>query len=178
MKKLAGDIIILHKYTKNHNHMRYSSWDMEWGKEFFGILVHFLPFFAILPIRKKPIDIIILYMCAINENHMMCVSLDMECNRQNFFLILDHFLPFNPTNNPKNQTFWTHKRTPGDIIILHKCTENHDHMLYCSWDMVHHRCNCYFSFWSAFCPFTSLTARKSKLKKKLKKSPEDIIILQ
>ena len=26
-KKIAGDIIILHMSTKNHNHMRYSSWD-------------------------------------------------------------------------------------------------------------------------------------------------------
>ena len=26
-KKIAGDIIILHICTKNHNHMRYSSWD-------------------------------------------------------------------------------------------------------------------------------------------------------
>ena len=29
------------------------------------------------------------------------------------------------------------KKNPGDIIILLKCTKNHDHMLYCSWDMVH-----------------------------------------
>ena len=26
-KEIAGDIIILHMSTKNHNHMRYSSWD-------------------------------------------------------------------------------------------------------------------------------------------------------
>ena len=29
-KKIAGDIIILHMCTKNHNHMMYSSWDMQW----------------------------------------------------------------------------------------------------------------------------------------------------
>ena len=29
-KKFAGDIIILHMGTKNHNHMRHSSWDTEW----------------------------------------------------------------------------------------------------------------------------------------------------
>ena len=46
MKKLAGDIITLHKCTKNHNHMRYSSWDREWDRQcFFGILGHFLPFY-------------------------------------------------------------------------------------------------------------------------------------
>ena len=64
------------------------------------------------------------------------------------------------------------KKTPGDIIILHKCTKNHDHMLYCSWDMVHDRCNCYFSFWTIFCPFTPLTARKMKISKKWKQCLE------
>ena len=29
MKQIAGDIIILHKCTKIHNHMKYSSWDTE-----------------------------------------------------------------------------------------------------------------------------------------------------
>ena len=29
-KHIAGDVIILHLCTKNHNHMRYSSWDTEW----------------------------------------------------------------------------------------------------------------------------------------------------
>ena len=24
------------------------------------------------------------------------------------------------------------EKKPGDIIILHKCTKNHDHILYCS----------------------------------------------
>ena len=62
------------------------------------------------------------------------------------------------------------KKTPGDII-LQKCTKNHDHMLYCSLDMMRNRCNCYISFWAIFYPFTSLTARKTKLKK----TPGDIL---
>ena len=65
------------------------------------------------------------------------------------FLILDHILPFYLPNNPENQNFEKmkkkKKKTPGDIIILHKYTKNHDHMLYFSWNMVHHRCN-HFSF--------------------------------
>ena len=44
MKKFAGDII-LHKCTKNHNHMMYSSWDTDWDKTFFAILDNFLPFY-------------------------------------------------------------------------------------------------------------------------------------
>ena len=38
------------------------------------------------------------------------------------------FLPFYPPNNPKNQNFEKLKENTGDIIILHKCTKNHDHM--------------------------------------------------
>ena len=85
-----------------------------------------------------------------------------------FFAILDCFLPFYPLlggNNLKNQNFEKLKKTPGEIIILHKCTKNH-HMLYCSWDMT---CNIivfclfFFSFWAIFCPFTSLTAWKIKI---------------
>ena len=35
------------------------------------------------------------------------------------------------SNSPKNEKFKIIKKTPGDIIILHRCTKNHDHMLYC-----------------------------------------------
>ena len=45
------------------------------------------------------------------------------------------------------------KKIPGHFIILHKCTKDHDHMLYCSWDMTRDGCNCYFSFWPIFLPF-------------------------
>ena len=126
-----------------------------------------------------------------------------------FFVILDHFLPFYPPNNPKHQTFekngkntWRydhfahvyHKWQSFDVwflrygvrqtifchfgqffalyplttpkikfwknenniwryhftyvyqkswsYLLHMCTKNHDHMLYCSLHIVHNRCNC------------------------------------
>ena len=65
------------------------------------------------------------------------------------------------------------KKKPGDIIILHKCTKNHDLMLYHSWDMAYDRCNCYFSFWAIFWPFT---VQKIKITKKMKKTPGDIIL--
>ena len=50
------------------------------------------------------------------------------------FLILDHFLPFYPTNDPENQNFNKMKKTPEDII-LQKWTINYNHMMYSSWDM-------------------------------------------
>ena len=91
-----------------------------------------------------------------------------RAQRTEFFVILDHFLSFYPPNIPKNQNFEKLKNWSGDII-LHKCNKNHYHMQYCCWDMAHNRCNCYFSFWAIFCPFTSLTTRKIKIKKKWKK---------
>ena len=93
-----------------------------------------------------------------------------------FFVILDHFLPFYSPNNPKDKSFVRLKKMPRDIIIWHKCTKNHDHMLYRSLDVAHNKFN-YFSFWANFCHFTSLTAQKIKIKKKMKKKPGDIIIL-
>ena len=53
------------------------------------------------------------------------------------------------------------KKPPGDIIILHKCTKNHDHMPYCSWDKVHTDVIVIFHFGLFF----ALTAQKIKIKK-------------
>ena len=86
---------------------------------------------------------------------------------QLLFFILGYFLPVYPLAPPKM------KKTHGDIIILHKCTKNHDHMLYCSWDMACDTCNCYFSFWAIFPfyppPHPFLTAQKMKISKKKRK---------
>ena len=42
--------------------------------------------------------------------------------------------------------------------------------------MARNRCNCYFSFWAIFCPFTSQQPENNKNFKKLKKTPGDIIL--
>ena len=65
------------------------------------------------------------------------------------------------------------KKTPRDVIILHKCTKNHDHMLYCSWDMACDGCDCYFSFWAIFCPYPPPlpTAQKKWKVQKNEKNP-------
>ena len=81
---------------------------------------------------------------------------------------LGYFLPFYPPNSPKNGNLKKVKQLAGDIIILHKSTKNHDYMLYCSWDMAHGGCN-YFLFWAILCPFTPLTAQKTKISEKWKK---------
>ena len=51
------------------------------------------------------------------------------------FCHFGHFLPFYLCNNPENQNFEKMKKTPSDIIILHLCTTNDNHMMYDSWDM-------------------------------------------
>ena len=56
---------------------------------------------------------------------------------------------------------------PGDTIILQLCTTNDNHMMYGSWDRVCNR-QIFFSFWTIFCPFTSLTTQKIKILKKWK----------
>ena len=63
------------------------------------------------------------------------------------------------------------KKTPGDIIILHKCTKNYDQMMYGFWDMVRDGCK-YFSFFAIFCS----NSPKNQNFEKMKKKPGDIII--
>ena len=88
------------------------------------------------------------------------------------FFILDHFLPFYPPNNQKkNQNFEKLKKRPGDIIILHKCTKNHGHMLYCSLDMAHNRCNLFYIF-GYFLPLYLPNNPKNQNLKKWKKHLE------
>ena len=69
------------------------------------------------------------------------------------------------------------KKFTGDIIILHMCTKNHNHMMYGSWDTEWDR-QTFLSFWAIFCPFTSpLMILNIKILKKMKKMPGDIILL-
>ena len=93
------------------------------------------------------------------------------------FSILGHFCPFTHIRTGKMKISKKWQKKLGDIIILHKCTKNKDYVVYCTWDMTRDRCNCYFSFWTIFCPFTLLTAQKHE-KFFLKKTRLwDVIIL-
>ena len=106
MKKFAGDIIILHMCTKNHNHMMYGSSDTEWN-----ILGHLLPFNPPMDPenqnfqknRKKTWRYY--YFTNINDSHMMYGSLDIESNRQNFLSFGTIFCPFTPLRTQKIKIF-------------------------------------------------------------------------
>ena len=130
-------------------------------------------------------DIITLQqMCTINDSHIMYDSWNMECNRQ-FFCHLGPFLPFYPPSpppptNPKNQNFENEKNAwrCGDIIILYKCTTNHD-MLHCSWytmiDLILIFTSGLFFALSPLPPSPTTPPqqpKKSKLKKERKKCQE------
>ena len=114
--------------------------------------------------KKTPGDIIILLTCTKYHDHMLNCSWDMV--RDRCICYFSFWAIFYPLNSLKNENCkkLKKKKTLGSIIILHKWTKNHDHMLYCSWDKAHDICN-YFSFWAIFCPFSPLTAQKKKKKK-------------
>ena len=103
-----------------------------------------------------------LHKCTINHDHRLYCSWDMARDRCScYFSYCTIFCPFAPPHLTARKM----KKTPGDIIMLHKCTKAHHHMLYCSWDLVCDRCNCYFSFWVIFCPFTPPSCLKNNFKK-------------
>ena len=66
---------------------------------------------------------------------MIYASWDINCNRHIFLSYLAIFCSFTPLTAQKMKISQIEKM-PGDIIILHKCTKNHDHRLYCSGDIV------------------------------------------
>ena len=73
--------------------------------------------------------IIILHMCTKNQSYDVRF-LRYGVRQTKIFVILGHFLHFYPPNNTKNQNFENMKTPPGDIIPLHMCTINKNHMMY------------------------------------------------
>ena len=105
----------------------------------------------------------------------------MECNKQNFLSLWTISYPLTPVTTQKikilkiwkkkktTTTTTTTKKCPGDTILT-KCTKNYDHVLYYFWNMVHDKCNFYFSFWAIFCLFNCLKTQKIKILKIWKKA--------
>ena len=56
---------------------------------------------------------------------MMYGFRDMNCDRHNFLSFWTIFSLFTPLTTEKEM-----KKTPGDIIILHICVINDNHMMY------------------------------------------------
>ena len=107
-------------HYQNLDDMIYSSWDIEQNKLKLLILGHFLPFYPPKNLKnqnfekcKNLLKISLFYTCTKNHNHMMYGSWDMECDRQNFFVIMDCFLPFYFPMDPENQNLEKKKKNPG-----------------------------------------------------------------
>ena len=90
---------------------------------------------------------------------------------------MDLFFAFLPPPPPptltteKIKVFKKWNKNSGDIIILHMYTINANHMMYSSWDMKRDGLN-FWSFWTVFWHFTSLTTRKIKILKNWKQHLE------
>ena len=83
--------------------------------------------------------------------------------------IFCHFRQFfYPPNNQENQNFKKMKKASRDVIILHMCTKNHNHMMFASWDR--NTTDNFLSFWAIFCPFTPLLTSQKKFGVNVKKT--------
>ena len=185
LKKASGDVIILYMCTKNDDHIIYASWDMECDRnKFLSFWASFCPFTPLLAPKIKiwkKIKSTRRYYPFSNMFHK-CRSYDVwflryKARRTEFFGIFGHFLPFNLPNNLKNHSFEKMKKAAGDIIILHLCTINDNHMIYGSWYMQHDRQN-FFVIFGHFLPFDLPSNLKNYNFEIMKKIPGDIIISQ
>ena len=146
--------------------MIYSSWYIECDRLKLVIMCHFLPFYPHKNAKKSDFwkdenklagVIIILHNCTTNRNHQNYVP---EIQSETHFLVIfgKSFALLTP-NTLKNQNFEKIKKASGDVIILYKCTKNHDHMMYASWDMEYNQRN-FSSFWVIFYHLTPLLIPK------------------
>ena len=125
MKKASRDVIILHMCTKNHNHMMFASWDMEYNRQIFVISGHFCPFTPLLTSQKKfgiNVKKTWVYYPITNVYHKWW-SYDVWFLRYKAWqtVILGHFLPFDPPNNLKNQSFEKTKKQHLKILLFYTC---------------------------------------------------------
>ena len=141
---------------------------LEIRTKIFVILGHFCPFtfplmisnLKILKKKRKWLEKLSFYtyMCTINEDYMIYGSWHIRCDRQNFLIFWAIFCPFSLLTAWKIKILILEK-IPGDIIILHICTVNDNHMMYGSWDKEHDGHN-FLLFWTVFCSFTHLWTQK------------------
>ena len=84
---------------------------------------------------------IILHMCVTKTTIIWGTVSETEwqIDRQIFLSVWAIFCPFTPLKQPSKSKFW--KKKPRDIISLHLCTANDNHMMYGSWDMECDRLN-------------------------------------
>ena len=138
------------KKSKNHMEMVYQkSWYVIWCVTdiFF---CHFRPFFALSPhywARKLKIGRNVkkdLRHYPFTHVYHKWRSYDVwflgyKARQPKFFVILGHSLPLTLLTNWKIRILKKSKKPPEDIVILHLCTTNDNHMMHGSWDIERNR---------------------------------------
>ena len=107
---------------------------------YFSFWIIFCPF---TPFRAQKIKIkkkmkktsggtITLHKCTKNHDHICYTVPEIWCMTDTIVIfILGYFFPFYPPQQPKkSKKFLKMKKTPGDILILHRCTKSYDQMMY------------------------------------------------
>ena len=90
-----------------------------------------------------------------------------------FFVILDHFLPFYTPIDPEKQNFEKRKKTLEDIIILQMFIINDSHMIY-GFEIWSATRQIFLSFWTVFAllPLPPNNPKNQNLEKLKKKTLE------
>ena len=150
--------------------------DVEQNKLKLLILGHFLPLYPPKNLKNQNfekwkilLEISSFYTCVQKITIIWCTVPEIWSETDNIFCHFGPFFALLPPP-PKKSKFWR-KKTPADIIILHKFTIKDNHMMYVSWAIEHNRWN-FLSFWTIFCIFIPLTTQKTKIFKKWKKCLE------
>ena len=161
--------IILHLCNTNDDHMMHGSWDIKHDRQnFFDILCYSLPFCPTDILKKKKKkkkkkkNAWRYHVTLGHHKWQSCVVPEIWSMTDRTFSHFGSFFALLPPNNPENQNFEKMKRY---IIILHNYTKNHDHILYCSLNMVCDGCNFYFQFWAIFTLLPPEHHKKSKFLK-------------
>ena len=172
MKKTT-DVIIFNLCNKKHDQMMYAYSDMECDKHIF---CHFRPFFALLPHYwpqklkfGKYVKNTWRYFPFTHVHHKSRSHdvwfLRYKVQRTKFFVILVHFLSFDPPNYPKNQNF---EKTKKSWRYYHFTLVYHKWRSYDVWFLRYQaqQQSEFFVILGCFCPFTPLIIQKIKILKK------------
>ena len=177
MKKITGDIIILHECTKNHNHMKYSFWDMEWDRQ--NVLSFWAIFFSLttrkIKIFKKWKSI---WRChhftnayQKSKSYDVCflrygIQQTIFYHFRPFFVLLSHYWP-------QKIKIWNKcKRTWRYCPITHVYYKRRSYNV---WFLRYKAQQSFLSYWAIFCPLTLWTTWKIKVLKKWKKKHLNIL---
>ena len=94
---------------------------------------------------------------------------DIRHDRHCFFVILGHFLPFDPLNNPLKSKFWKNEKRAWRYyftLLYHKWPSRD------AWFSIYEVQQNFLSFCIIFSPFTPLATQKTKTLKNWKKDLE------